>query len=146
MDHLEILINQHKSIRKLLHLAKESENLQNRVECLDRLKSEIELHTFLEEAEVYPVLENYDSLKRQVYGFWREHERLKQELHSLLSVHQDERAFQSLLSRIDELFEEHVREEENHIFPEARKLLNAGMLEKLEQDLKSTMKQGKMAA
>jgi hemerythrin-like domain-containing protein len=140
MDHVVVLMNQHKSIRNLLKAAQKSGTVQERTGLLDRLRSEIDLHTYLEESQVYPVLEDYDSLKSQVYGLWQEHERLRQELQSALSVHQDERAFQARLSRLRQLFEEHMREEEVHIYPNARKLLSPDLLERLERNLQSIQK------
>jgi iron-sulfur cluster repair protein YtfE (RIC family) len=146
MDHLETLIKQHKNIRHLLQSAQSLPSGKERSQILDQLRSEIDLHTYLEEAYVYPVLEEYDHLKRQVYGFWREHERLKQRVQSTSSVHQDEKKYQALLSQLIGVFEEHVREEEVHIFPEARRIMGAEQLEQIERNLQQGLKKGEMAA
>lgn len=146
MDHLKILIAQHQSIRQKLHSAQATNGVAERSRILEQIRSEIELHTYLEEAHVYPVLENFDSMKRQVFGFWREHERIRVAIQEALSVHQDERVFQTRVSSLVALFEEHVREEEHHLFPEARRLLSADQLEKMERNLKGTMSERGIAA
>ena len=140
MDHLETLIKQHKSIRHLLQSAQSLTSGKERSQVLEQLRSEIDLHTYLEEAYVYHVLEKYDHFKRQVYGFWREHERLKQGIQSTLSVHQDEREYLAHLSQLIGIFEEHVREEEVHIFPEARRIMGSAQLEQIERNLQQGLK------
>lgn len=133
MDPLSILVDQHKSIRSLLEAVKKPG--PERTKRIERLHSELDLHMYLEESHLYPALENYDSLKSQVFTFWKEHERIREELQALHSVHQDEHAFRGRRSRLSSFFEEHVREEESHVFPEARKLLGSDQLEKIARDL-----------
>ncbi len=146
MDKLEILLTQHREIRKLLREAVRPKSPADRVRALEEARSEIDFHTYLEESSVYPILEDYDSLKRQVYGFWREHEKIHQELHAVLSIHQQEELFQEKLSSLIALFEEHVREEEVHIFPEARKLLGTDRLEIIARELKIRISERRIAA
>lgn len=146
MDHFEILITQHQSIRQKLHSAQTASGATERTRLLERIRTEIELHTYLEEAHVYPVLEVFDSLRRQVFGFWKEHEWIRVALEETLSVHQDERMFQARLSELSSKFEEHAREEERHIFPEARRLLSSDQLERMERKLKATNSERAIAA
>lgn len=146
MDQFEVLVTQHREIRKLLHEALQSKSAADRVHALEAVRSKIEVHTYLEEACVYPMLEDYNSLKRQVYGFWREHDKIRQEQQSTLLIHQQEQEFQVRLSALISLFDEHVREEEVHIFPEARKLLGADQLETMARNLKAMISERWIAA
>ncbi len=146
MAHFLILFEQHKSIRNLITLIQKQISPQERNEVLRRIRLEIESHTALEEAHVYPVLENFEPLKREVFGFWREHERLKQELKSVIAVQQDDRLFQNQLIRLNQAFEEHIKEEESRIFPDAFKLVSKDQLEKIDHNLQIATQQTKKVA
>jgi hypothetical protein len=137
MENLAVLLNQHKSIRSLLQVVQKHLSSHDRNETLHRIRSEIENHTSLEEAHVYPILENFEPLKREVFGFWREHERLRTELESVLAVYQDEEQFQKNLIRLNQTFEEHIKEEETQIFPEACKIVPKEQLEKIDRNLEA---------
>ncbi len=146
MEHFSILIDQHKNIRNLLQAVQKKIPIQERTELLKRILTEINAHTLVEERHVYPVLENFEPLKREVYGFWREHERLRQELHSVIAVAQDERQFQNQMVRLSQTFEEHIKEEENRIFPEASKVVPKEELKKIDRNIAISVEQTKKVA
>lgn len=146
MDQLSALIDQHRSIRKLITAGERSKSARERVRLLDQIRSEFEFHAYLEESYVYPVLEDYERLKQQIYGFWKDHEAFRAGLQNLESVHQNERLFQERLIKLAGLFEEHIREEEIHIFPEARKLIGADQLDQIERSIKKSIQEKKIAA
>ena len=146
MEHFVILIEQHKAVRKFIQAAQKSESAQERSEILNKIRVEFEAHMALEEKHVYPVLENFESLKREVFGFWREHERIRQDLRQAIATSQDERQFQSLLARLTQSFEIHVREEENRIFPEACRVVPKHQLESVDRNIDLSVKQTKKVA
>ncbi|MGZ3709014.1 MAG: hemerythrin domain-containing protein, partial [Bdellovibrionota bacterium] len=104
MDPLSTLIDQHKHIREHLEAVKKPGLA--RPKLLEELRSQLDFHMYLEECCVYPLLEDYDELQSQVFGFWAEHEHLRAELQQLLEAQQDEDLFQANLVSLGAFFEE----------------------------------------
>jgi hypothetical protein len=146
MEHFNILFDQHKAVRQLIVSVQKHSSSSERLEILNRIRSEIESHTSLEEQFVYPVLENFEPLKREVFGFWREHERLRQELRNLIAVCQDDRQFQTQMIQVNQAFEDHIKEEESRIFPEAFKVVPKDQLVKIDRNLHSAVQLTKKVA
>jgi hypothetical protein len=146
MQRFETLINQHHSIRKLIKSITQESSAEKTSEILIKLRNEIDFHTYLEEVYVYPALENYHELKREIYSLWTEHERLRETIDSLLFSHQNEKLFRSHLKELTTIFEEHIHEEEHHTFPDARRLLGSSGIEKIENHLKTAIAQKGEAA
>lgn len=146
MEHFRVLLDQHKAVRQLLQTVQKQGSSKERVDLIRQIQSEVNSHTVLEENHVYPVLENYEPLKKEVFSFWREHQKLRQEIQNLMSIHQDERQFQTVLGRVNQMFEEHIRDEENQIFPEACKVIPKDQLQKIDQQLQTAIEQTRKVA
>lgn len=100
-----------------------------------QLKYELDTHAELEEQIVYPVLERIDALRPKIQEGRKEHDLVKQQLTDLdqasAQSSADSETWMAQLKVLQESVQHHVKEEENDIFPVARKAFNDAELRRL---------------
>lgn len=119
-DALELLHRDHEEVQKLFKRAERSEGREK-----ERLAREIaqrlRMHSALEEQVFYPYLREVTGREDLIEEADIEHEAAKRMLEELDGQRLDSPRFDALLKVLGEYVEHHVQEEENVIFPLARK-------------------------
>ena len=110
----------------------------------DQLKQALTLHTQIEETIFYPALRNNDETSDQISESFEEHQEVKDLLAEMAGLQAGNEEFMGLMSDLRDAVEHHVEEEENELFPKARKILGDSRLQEMGQQMMQ-MKQGKSA-
>lgn len=141
MDAIKLLKQDHEKVRGLLA---ELEATTNRAEktrsvLLQKIAMEIEAHTTIEEEIFYPAFKHAGSKSNddKMYFEALEEHRAAGELvlPDLLNTDVKSAEFGGRAKVLKELIEHHADEEETDMFPRARKLIQAGELEALGQQM-----------
>ena len=91
----------------------------------EEILSEIELHSRLEEEIFYPAAAEFDELVIMVDEAQREHAAIDQAIEEIRDEASDAAALANLMLRLQEEVEQHVRDEENLLFPRVEEVLEA---------------------
>ena len=142
MDALEILKQDHQKVKGLFKETEEAgEKKQKQV--FERIKTELETHTHIEESVFYPAMQKHEELKDMVLESLEEHKQVKTLLREMDNLAADSEKFEPKLKVLKENVEHHAEEEEEEkMFPKVRELLNKAELEQLGQELEAA-KRGK---
>jgi hemerythrin superfamily protein len=142
MDALELLKQDHAKVKKLFEKVESADEKEQKA-IFSQIKTELEIHTQIEENIFYPAMERYDELKEMVAESLKEHSNVKTLLQEMatLSVSED---FQDKLEELIDNVEHHAEdEEEGKMFPKVRELVSANELQKLGAQLQAAKGQRK---
>lgn len=135
-DAVQILLSQHKRMEGLLQQVAEAEDDASKKALFSQVADELTVHIKAEEEIFYPAVHEActeDDLLESL----EEHLSLKRLLADLLELEPEDKAFEPKFKVLKEQTEHHHKEEEEHLFPEVLKLLDAGQRETLGQEMLS---------
>jgi hemerythrin superfamily protein len=137
MNALAVLEQDHQKVRDLFQEVNKDGDLNRRKELFDKIDTELEIHTHIEETIFYPFLERHDELIDMVAEALEEHQEAKSMLEELEYSSTESDDFGSKLEDLMEAVEHHVQEEEGVMFPRVREVFDESQLEELGQKLES---------
>jgi hemerythrin superfamily protein len=137
MNALELLKEDHQKVKKLFEETTKTSDRSRQKELFDKIDSELEIHTHIEETVFYPTIEEQEELKDMVAEALEEHQQAKMLLNELEGLGADNHDFGSKLQRLMEAVEHHVEEEEKEMFPKIREVFDEDELKQLGEDLES---------
>lgn len=138
MDALELLKTDHKTVKELFKKVEASKNDKQQKQLFEEIKMELETHTHIEETVFYPAVAKHDELKDMVLESLEEHKQVKTLLREMDNLTEDSEKFEPKLKVLMENVEHHAEEEEEaKMFPKVRKLMDAGALDQLGQELEA---------
>jgi hemerythrin-like domain-containing protein len=140
MDAIQLLTSDHDTVRDLLEKLTETTERasKKRKELLERIEKELKVHTTIEEEIFYPAFRDAGGKERAVMvAEAREEHRAVDELvlPDLLHTDVESVQFSGRAKVLKELIEHHAEEEEEEMFPDARKALGKAELEKLGEQM-----------
>lgn len=142
MDALELLEQDHAKVKKLFEQAEDADQKEQRA-IFTQIKTELEIHTQIEESVFYPAMQRYDELKDMVAESLEEHNKVKTLLKEMDSLSGSE-DFEDKLEELIDNVEHHAEdEEESKMFPKVRELVSAAELDKLGAQLQAAKGQRK---
>jgi hemerythrin-like domain-containing protein len=135
-DAIALLKADHDKVRDLLKKLSEttSRGRKTRQELLEKIATELSIHTTLEEEIFYPAFKGANGKSHQVMYFEAREEHRAVEalvLPDLQKTEPDSECFSGRAKVLKELVEHHAQEEEEEMFPQARKTLSAKELQEL---------------
>jgi iron-sulfur cluster repair protein YtfE (RIC family) len=130
MDAISLLKADHDKVKELFEKA-ENAGESRMASIFEQIKEELEIHTHIEETILYPRLKEIEELKDITLEAVEEHHQAKILLREISSLAEGSSKFEPKLKVLKEDIEHHVEEEENEMFPQMRKLIDAQELEKL---------------
>jgi hemerythrin superfamily protein len=138
MDALELLKQDHQSVKDLFEEAEGAEEQKDKEEIFDEIKTELETHARIEETIFYPAMEKHRELKDMVRESIEEHKKIKTLLQAIDNLKTDSKEFEPKLKALMETVEHHAEEEEEgKMFPKVRQVLDEKALEQLGQELEA---------
>jgi len=137
MNALEVLKQDHQKVKGLFQEARQGTDRNKRKELFDKIDTELEIHTHIEETVFYPAIEEHEEFKEMVAEALEEHQEAKMLLDELEELGADNHDFSSKLQQLMEAVEHHVEEEEGEMFPKIREVFDEDELEQLGQELES---------
>ena len=142
MDALELLEQDHAKVKKLFEQAEDADEKEQRA-IFTQIKTELEIHTQIEESFFYPAMQRYNELKDMVAESLEEHNKVKTLLKEMDSLSGSE-DFEDKLEELIDNVEHHAEdEEESKMFPKVRELVSAAELDKLGAQLQAAKGQRK---
>jgi hemerythrin superfamily protein len=125
MNAFTLLKADHKKVAGILEKLDSTteRGVKTREELFTQLKTELDVHTRIEETIFYPALEQADETRDITLEAFEEHRLVKQLLGELQSLGKDEEQWTAKFTVLKEQIEHHVEEEEGEMFPKARKVL-----------------------
>jgi hemerythrin superfamily protein len=144
MDAFELLKADHKKVNALFDEL-EAATGQAKLNVFNQIKTELELHTHLEETIFYPALEKPEETHDLTLEAYEEHKMVKTLLAKLSRARTADDEWQAQAKVLRENVEHHVDEEENELFDKADEALSDEEIEALGQRMEAekARKQGR---
>lgn len=144
MNAIELLKADHEKVKTILTQLSESTDraIKKRTELLEKLETEVTVHTELEEKILYPAFKAAGGKEQaEMYYEAKEEHRTVDSLvlPDLKKTDPTQPEFSGRVKVIKELLEHHIEEEESEMFPQVEKLIPLNELNELGEKMK-TMK------
>src|SRR5215211_996876 len=130
MDPFELLKADHRDVEKLFQEL-ESARGAAKLRVFEQIKTELELHTQIEEKIFYPALEEPEETHDLALEAYEEHAVVKNLLKQLGRAKTADDEWEAQAKVLQENVEHHVEEEENELFEKAESALGEEELEEL---------------
>lgn len=130
----------HQKVATLFSQAETAQTDQQKQQLFEQIRTELEIHTEIEETVLYPTLQEYEELVEHVREAFEEHRQVKTLLQEIGRLTDGSEKFDAKLKVMKENVEHHVEEEENELFPKAQQILSQDELSELEQELETARK------
>ena len=136
MDPFELLKTDHRKVEQLFSQL-ESANVKQKLEVFKQIKTELELHTHIEEKIFYPALEEPEETHDLALEAYEEHAVVKNLLKELGRAKTANDEWEAQAKVLQENVEHHVEEEENELFPKAESALGEEEIEALGEQMEA---------
>ena len=136
MDAFNLLKADHRKVAELFDEL-ESASGKQKLTVFDQIKTELELHTHIEETIFYPVLEEPKETHDLTLEAYEEHNVVKKLLKELGSARSANEEWEAKAKVLRENVEHHVEEEETELFKKASKALSKKEIETLGEEMQS---------
>ena len=148
MNAFTLLKADHKKVAGILEKIDETTEraVKTREELFTQLKTELDIHTRIEETIFYPALKDADETRDITLEALEEHKVVKTLLGELESLGKDKEEWTAKFTVLKENIEHHVEEEEGEMFPKARKVLGEDGAETLGTRMEKAKGEQKAAA
>ncbi|MEO7971373.1 MAG: hemerythrin domain-containing protein [bacterium] len=148
MNAFTLLKADHKKVAGILEKIDETTEraVKTREELFTQLKTELDIHTRIEETIFYPALKEADETRDITLEAFEEHKVVKTLLGELESLGKDKEEWTAKFTVLKENIEHHVEEEEGEMFPKAKKVLGEDGAETLGTRMEKAKGEQKAAA
>ncbi len=136
MDAFNLLKADHRKVEELFEEL-ESASGQAKMRVFEQIKTELELHTHIEETIFYPALEKPKQTHDLTLEAYEEHDVVKKLLQELSRARTPNEEWEAKAKVLQENVEHHVEEEEGELFPKASSALGADEIETLGEEMES---------
>lgn len=136
MDAINLLKADHRKVEALFEQL-ESADGKAKMQVFQQIKSELELHTHIEETIFYPATEEPKQTHDLTLEAYEEHDVVKKLLQELSRAKSPNEEWEAKAKVLQENVEHHVEEEENELFPKASKALGADEIETLGEQMEA---------
>ncbi|MFL6300954.1 MAG: hemerythrin domain-containing protein [Terriglobales bacterium] len=133
MDVIKLLKEDHQRVKKMLSELEDTTEraTKKREELFAEVQAELRLHELVEEEIVYPAFREQSKLKDIVLEGYEEHHVVDLIMDEIAEESVTDETWAAKLKVMKENVEHHVEEEEEKMFPQARKLFSEEDLEEL---------------
>jgi hemerythrin-like domain-containing protein len=133
LDALKLLKDDHDKVKKLLQEGDSTTEraVKTRAELFAKIKSELQVHEAIEEEVLYPALKEHAATKEIALEAYEEHHVVDVIVGELEATPVDDEAWAAKFTVMKENLEHHIEEEEDEMFKQARKVMDASELDEL---------------
>jgi len=133
VDGLAMLKEDHDRVKRMLAEGEETTEraVKTRSELFSRLKHELEIHERMEEEALYPALKQHAESRELAFEGFEEHHVVDEILSELEQTPVDDETWTAKFKVAKENLEHHIEEEEDEMFPAARRALSDDELEEI---------------
>jgi len=136
MDAFNLLKADHRKVEDLFSQL-ESASGHAKMRVFEQIKTELELHTHIEETIFYPALEEPKQTHELTLEAYEEHDVVKKLLQELSRAKSPTEEWEAQAKVLQENVEHHVEEEENELFKKAKSALSQDEIETLGEQMES---------
>jgi hemerythrin-like domain-containing protein len=136
MDAFNLLKTDHRKVEDLFSQL-ESASGQAKMRVFEQIKTELELHTHIEETIFYPALEEPKQTHELTLEAYEEHDVVKKLLKELSRAKSPTEEWEAQAKVLQENVEHHVEEEENELFKKAKAVLSTDEIETLGEQMEN---------
>ena len=136
MDAFNLLKADHRKVEKLFSQL-ESASGQAKMRVFEQIKTELDLHTHIEEKIFYPALEKPKQTHDLTLEAYEEHDVVKKLLREMSKAKSANEEWEAQAKVLQENVEHHVEEEENELFPKAEAALSEEQIEALGEQMET---------
>jgi hemerythrin-like domain-containing protein len=136
MDAFNLLKADHRKVEELFEEL-ESADGKAKLRVFEQIKTELDLHTHIEETVFYPALEKPKQTHELTLEAYEEHDVVKKLLQELSRAKTPTEEWEAQAKVLQENVEHHVEEEENELFKKASQALSAEEIETLGEQMES---------
>ena len=135
-DIYELLSKDHNKVKELLNKIQGTTDgaEKTRERLFSELKQELEIHTSFEEKVFYPEAKEKTGMDDEIRDAMEEHDEAKQLLEALADMEPTSAEWIETIEELAEALSHHIRDEEQQLFPAARKKIDPTEAEKLGRD------------
>lgn len=145
MDALDLLKQDHETMKKLLSELEKTEQPKKKRELYLQIHQELKLHEKLEETLLYPELQEHRETSDVAEEGYQEHHIADVMAEEMKSIDADDEVFDAKAKVLKELIEHHIEEEEGEMFPKARKVLGKERLMELGDEMEDMKEENEAA-
>jgi hypothetical protein len=147
MNAFTLLKDDHEKVAGILEKldATTERGVKTREELFTQLKTELDVHTEIEETIFYPALERHEESRDIALEAVEEHRIVKELLGELDSLAKDDEVWTAKMTVLKENIEHHVEEEEGEMFSKARKALTKEEIDDLGTRMEAAQQKQKAA-
>jgi len=135
-DVVTLLEADHRTVERLFEQFKATGDASERARIFERIATELEVHTEVEENYVYPEAERElpagDELISEAE---HEHDEAKRLIREIRAMHHADPRFADMVRRLEGAINHHVEEEEQEMFPQLREEESAERLEEMAEQV-----------
>jgi hemerythrin superfamily protein len=139
MNAVELLKTDHRKVEELFEQVEATTKSKHRA-LFKRIKTELDIHTHIEETIFYPRLKKEAELKDITLEGIEGHHQAKMFLREIPRLSEKNERFEPKLKVLMEDIKHHVREEERVMFPKAQVILSIPEMEKLGAEMEAEKK------
>jgi hemerythrin-like domain-containing protein len=136
MDAFNLLKADHRKVEELFEQL-ESASGQAKMRVFEQIKTELDLHTHIEEKIFYPALEKPKQTHDLTLEAYEEHDVVKKLLQELSRARTANEEWEAKAKVLQENVEHHVEEEEGELFPKAEAALSEEQIETLGEQMEA---------
>jgi hemerythrin-like domain-containing protein len=136
MDAFNLLKADHRKVEELFSEL-ESASGQAKLRVFEQIKTELELHTHIEETIFYPALEKPKPTHDLTLEAYEEHDVVKKLLREMSKAKSATEEWEAQAKVLQENVEHHVEEEENELFEKAQEALSEEQIEALGEQMET---------
>jgi iron-sulfur cluster repair protein YtfE (RIC family) len=133
MDALQLLTKDHDHVKKMLEELDDTTEraIKTREQTFAKLQSELEVHEAIEEEIFYPALKEHSKTRDIALEGYEEHHVVDTVIAEMGDVPVSDETWTAKFAVMKENLEHHIEEEEQDMFPKARKVFDQQELDQL---------------
>lgn len=138
MNAIKLLKQQHREVEALFKQLEKSKTAGSRRKIFDEIADKLAVHATIEERHFYPAVKR-QATEGILLESVEEHLAVKRIIADILELDSDDLTFEAKAKVLKDLVEHHVEEEEETLFPKVDKLVKAGELKAIGEEMQLTM-------
>jgi hemerythrin superfamily protein len=135
MDALSLLKDDHDEVKQMFGEI-ESADIDERMDLIERLQSELTVHEAIEEEIFYPALRSHAEAKDLILEALEEHDVVNSIMSEILATLPSDETWMAKFTVMRENLEHHIEEEEGEMFDAAKDLMTKETLESLGDEMR----------
>jgi iron-sulfur cluster repair protein YtfE (RIC family) len=139
-DIYDLLVKDHNKVKDLLNKIQSTDSEEARQKLFAEVKQELEIHTTFEENVFYPQVREKTGMEEAIEEALDEHDEAKQLLEVLASMEPTSEEWMETIDELSDALSHHISEEEQELFPAARKKVDPTEADKMGREYMDTKK------